>query len=118
MIVMRAFSFSWCGCASLLLLAVSLNQDVQAAFEQRVGVAQIDVTPDYPIRLSGFGGRRTESEGVTLRIWAKAVAFADEQLGPAILIAADNLCVPDAVTREVARRLSPKVGLRPERLTI
>ena len=41
----------------------------------RVGVAAVDITPDYPVRLSGFGFRRTESEGVTQRIWAKALAF-------------------------------------------
>src|SRR5690349_595494 len=32
----------------------------------KVGVAQVDITPtQYPVRLSGFGFRRTESEGVT-----------------------------------------------------
>ena len=40
----------------------------------RVGVARVDVTPSYPIRLNGFGGRREESEGVGLQIWAKALA--------------------------------------------
>src|SRR5690349_2921310 len=64
-----------------------------------VGVAQVDITPDYPIRLSGFGFRRTESEGVTGRVWAKALAFPDKKEGPAILIAVDNLCVPDEITR-------------------
>src|SRR5688572_11963675 len=84
----------------------------------RVGVAQDDITPDYPVRLSGFGFRRTESEGVNDRIFAKALVFADDQLGPAILITADNLCVPDAITSEIARRLGPKTGLKRERLTI
>src|SRR5688500_20226626 len=37
-----------------------------------VGVAQVDITPDYPVRLSGFGFRRVESEGITDSIWAKA----------------------------------------------
>ena len=27
-----------------------------------VGVAQIDITPSYAVRLSGFGGRRTRGE--------------------------------------------------------
>lgn len=83
-----------------------------------VGAAQRDITPDYPVRLSGFGFRRTESEGVTQRIWAKALAFADEKQGPAILITADNLCVPDDITAEIARRLGPKTGLKRERLAI
>lgn len=83
-----------------------------------VGAARIDITPDYPVRLSGFGFRRAESEGVTQRIWAKALVFSDETEGPAVLITAENLCVPDEVRLEVARRLAAKIGLRPERLTI
>ncbi len=88
------------------------------AADLRVGVARVDITPDYPVRLSGFGFRRAESEGVTQRIWAKAIAFADGQNGPAILITTDNLGVPDAMTQEVANRLAPQIGLRRERLTI
>jgi hypothetical protein len=44
------------------------------ADEVHVGLSAVDITPDYPVRLSGFGFRRTESEGVTQRIWAKAIA--------------------------------------------
>ncbi len=106
-----------------ILSAILCLLDARAAANsapliQPVGVAQIDITPEYPVRLSGFGFRRTESEGVTQRIWAKALAFPNDQEGPALLITADNLCVPDTVTQEVARRLAAKVGLRRERLTI
>ena len=30
----------------------------------RIGVARIDIAPDCPVRLHGYGGRRTNSEGV------------------------------------------------------
>jgi hypothetical protein len=43
-----------------------------------VGVAAVDITPNYPVRLSGFGFRKTESEGVTQHIFAKALAIGDE----------------------------------------
>src|SRR5205814_133090 len=93
---------------------------VAGAEEQglKVGVAKVDITPDYPVRLSGFGFRRTESEGVTQKVWAKALAFADDKEGPALIITADNLCVPDDITQEVARRLGAREGLKKERLTI
>jgi putative membrane-bound dehydrogenase-like protein len=89
----------------------------QAADTLRVGVASADITPDYPIRLNGYGFRRTESEGVTHPIFAKALAIADEQQGPALLITTDNLCVPDGITKTVAERLK-KFGVKLERLTI
>ena len=53
----------------------SLRAMTAAAEGYRVGVAKVDITPDYPIRLNGFGSRRAESEGVTQRIWAKALAI-------------------------------------------
>jgi putative membrane-bound dehydrogenase-like protein len=80
-----------------------------------VGVAAVDSTPSYPVRLSGFGFRRTESEGVTQQIWAKALAIGDEE--PAVLIAVDNLGVPAYMVEDVAKRLK-KAGVKPERLAV
>jgi putative membrane-bound dehydrogenase-like protein len=80
-----------------------------------VGVARVDITPTYPVRLSGFGFRRTESEGVTQRIWAKALAVGDEE--PAVLIAVDNLGVPDYMVEGLAHGLGPK-GVRRDRLAV
>jgi hypothetical protein len=83
-----------------------------------VGVAQIDITPDYPVRLSGFGFRRTESEGITHRIWAKSLAIGDEKLGPAVLLTVENKGVSLEICAEVARRVSAKTGLSTNRFTV
>src|SRR4051812_9349231 len=82
-----------------------------------VGVAVVDITPDYPVRLSGFGFRRAESEGVTEKIWAKALAFHDDKDGPAIIVTADILAISDEITSEVTRRLEKKIGLKRERFS-
>jgi putative membrane-bound dehydrogenase-like protein len=81
-----------------------------------VGVARVDITPGYPVRLSGFAFRRAESEGITQRIWAKALAIDDGR--PAVLLTVDNLGVPAAVVEEVAHRLERRAGLRPDRLAV
>jgi putative membrane-bound dehydrogenase-like protein len=83
----------------------------------RVGVAQVDITPGHPIRLNGFGGRRTESEGVYQRIHARALAIEDDSKEPALLMTVDVLGIPDDIRAEVAKRLQ-KAGLKPERLAI
>ncbi|HVW37000.1 MAG TPA: neutral/alkaline non-lysosomal ceramidase N-terminal domain-containing protein, partial [Pirellulales bacterium] len=82
------------------------------------GVAAVDITPNYPVRLSGFGFRREESEGVTERIWAKALSIGSDEQGPAVVLAVDNCGVPDAVVEEVARRLKAASGLPRERLAV
>jgi hypothetical protein len=84
-----------------------------------VGVAKIDVTPDYPVRLPGYAGRTTESEGVLQRLWAKALAIGgDEGDGPALLLTLDNCGAPQNVTDRVAEILAEKAGVRPERVVI
>src|SRR5436190_10614864 len=78
---------------SLLPLFLLLASSLPAmAEEYRVGVAKMDITPSYAIRLSGFGSRRIESEGVTQKIWAKALVFMDKE--PAVLLTVDSIGIP------------------------
>src|SRR5437870_11500175 len=82
----------------------------------RVGVARIDITPDYPIRLTGYAVRKTESEGVEQRLWAKALAIGSDEDAQAILLTVDNCGVSALIIDEVAARLKTKAGLPRERL--
>lgn len=68
-----------------------------------VGVAEIDITPEEPIRLTGYGSRTAPSEGVRGKLWAKALAFGDRR--PSVLIVADLVGVSRELTEDVARRL-------------
>lgn len=72
------------------------------------GAAKVDITPEYPIRLSGYGARTTESEGIGQRLWAKALAFGQTQDDTAVLVTVDNVGVPGTVTEEVYKRVSAK----------
>lgn len=84
-----------------------------------VGVAKVDVTPDYPVRLPGYASRKTESEGVLQHVWAKALAMGgDEGDGPAVMLTMDNCGVPRNVARAVAVRLKTAAGIKPQRLVI
>lgn len=83
-----------------------------------IGLAKIDVTPDGPIRMMGYGSRKTESEGVAQKLWAKALAIGSDQQGPAVLITVDNCAVPGYLTEEVGQRLKRKAGIARERFVI
>lgn len=82
-----------------------------------VGVAKVDITPDYPIHLTGYGNRQTESEGVEQKIWARALAIG-EGADAAVLVTVDNLGVPGYLTDDVANRLQRQAQLRPEQFAI
>jgi neutral ceramidase len=63
-----------------------------------VGVAAVDVTPDYPVRLSGYGSRRDFHKGISQRIYAKALAFsAEKESAAAVIVTVDNCGVPQSM---------------------
>ena len=82
------------------------------------GVAKVDITPAYPIRLCGYAVRKSESEGVAQRLWAKAIALGSDADGPALLITVDNTGVPASLRDEVVKRLQKRKGIRPERVAL
>ena len=103
----------------LLIVLFSHTQFLPAATAvPSVGVARIDITPHYPIRLSGYGNRRSESEGVTQHLWAKALAIGNDEDGPAVLITVDNCGVPGTIREAVLRRLNGKTHVAPDRFAI
>jgi hypothetical protein len=83
----------------------------------QIGVARIDITPTYPIRLSGYAVRKTESTNAVQKLWAKALAIGSDREGPALLITVDNCGVPKHVRDEVVARLQKK-GIDPSRVAI
>ena len=98
--------------------AQSVSAELSAENVYDVGVAQVDITPAYPIRLNGFGGRREESAGVTQRIWAKAIAIGKDSDNPAVLLTVDSLGVRMTMVNEVAARLRKKAGIRRDRVAL
>lgn len=84
-----------------------------------VGVARVDITPEGPIRLAGYGNRnKTESEGVIHRLGAKALAFGSDAQGTSILITVDLIGIPGHITAKLAEQLSKKIGIDPAQLAI
>src|SRR5262249_39796205 len=70
-----------------------------------VGMVRVDVTPITPIRMSGFGNRATESEGVAQKLYARAIAIGDGK-DASVLVAVDCLGIPGSITDEVADKAS------------
>ena len=99
--------------AAVILLAGPAPAAPPAGY--RAGVAKVDITPDHPIRLNGFGFRRTESDGIYQRIHARALAIDTGDGSPAVLLTADVLGIPADVYGELARRLA-KAGVKKGRL--
>lgn len=107
-----ALSFLVCCFATAVSSAADSGQVYQ------VGVAKQDITPRYPVRLNGFGFRRTESEGVTQPIYAKALAISGDEEGPVVLVTLDSLGVRESHVDEAAQRLEKRFGVPRERIAV
>lgn len=100
----------------LFLLAFSALAGPAAA-DWKAGAARVDITPDYPVRLSGYGNRTDEHEGVIRRIHARALALSWKDEKPMVIITVDNCGVPATLREEVVNALK-KDGIVDERLAV
>lgn len=88
--------------AHLLLTGISallLTSTLQA--EWKAGAARVNITPAEPVRLSGYGSRSTEHEGVEMKLHAKALALTWDKDEPVVILTVDNCGVPAAMRAEV-----------------
>lgn len=77
-----------------------------------IGVASIDITPEGPIRLTGYANRgNREAKEAIHRLAAKAMAFGSDDQERSILITVDLVGIPGRITAELADRLSAKTGI-------
>ena len=70
------------------------------------GVEKIDITPERPIWLSGYGNRNHPSTGIRTRLWAKALAIKDDRNQEALIITTDLIGLPRVITDVVSARLA------------
>ncbi len=85
---------------------------------REVGVAKIDITPDFPVRLNGYYGRNAEATNAAQHIFAKALAIGSDKEGPAIIITIDNCIIPRMVREQVVERLIKKAYIEPSRVAL
>jgi len=93
--------------------SVSRVTIARAAVENgwRAGVAQIVITPDKPMWMTGYGGRTKPAEGRETDLYAKATALRDRNGRTAVFISTDLIGVPIKMVRAVSRTIKERFGL-------
>ena len=95
----------------------SLALPSAAQAEWKAGASKVNITPSYTVRLSGYGSRTTENEGVKVEIWAKALALSWNDGPPSIILTVDNCGVPGSLRSQVLALLKSD-GVLDDRLAI
>jgi neutral ceramidase len=98
--------------------AILLFSAIAGAAEYTAGVARLDITPGRPIRMAGYAAREKLSEGVEMRLWAKALAIEDPKGKRLVLVTTDLIGLPRTVTDVVGARLEKEYGLERSRLVL
>ncbi len=83
-----------------------------------IGLSRVDVTPAYPVRLSGYAARTKEATGVALPIYVRGMAFGGQGEPPTVVLSVENCGVPGHMREEVLRRLAGRTEVKPERFTV
>ncbi len=101
-----------------LLLSFVPPANTYASDTYDVGISVVDITPDYPIRLNGFGNRREESEGVSQPIHARAMAISQGDQPPLVLVVLDSLGIRTPMVDAAAARLAETHNLPRKNLAV
>src|SRR5688572_12400004 len=85
-----------------------------------VGVARVDITPELPIRLSGYqgGARQAETNRIERRLFARALAIGSDQQKPVVLITVEVIGLSEELSSAVAAALRASHGLERECVAI
>lgn len=76
----------------------------------RLGVSSVNITPDKPAIMSGYGARETPSVGVHDSLYASAFYFTGKKVKN-LLITADLLWFPSAFAEELKGLISSKMNI-------
>ncbi|MFO0943755.1 MAG: neutral/alkaline non-lysosomal ceramidase N-terminal domain-containing protein, partial [Pirellulales bacterium] len=103
------WSYSLVVAVALLFASACSGQTWQA------GLAKLDITPDEPLRLSGYAARQEPSDGVADRLALRVLVLRNsasrdhdqtaEPAKPLVLVSMDAIAVPASFTVELAKWL-------------
>ncbi len=102
----------------VLLVSISAVLQTKTANSQDFGFAKVEITPEKPIRLSGYGSRRVPSEGVDEKLFVRAMAVQDEQDRKRILVSVESIGFPGVLTQEIFAAVNTRHKIQREDLVV
>jgi neutral ceramidase len=82
------------------------------------GAAKVDITPQEPIWLAGYGGRSKPSEVVIQHMFLKALALRDEAGKTSVIVTSDLVGLSPSMVETIVRRALQEYGLARDRLIL
>src|ERR1700722_5566087 len=111
----QLLAWATCTCLALLLGGV---EAIAAEPEWKVGLAQVKITPERPVQMSGYASRTKPFEKVAADLYVKALVLEDRDGHRAVLVTSDLLGFPAEVAEPICERLQKKIGLKREQILL
>ena len=90
------------------------GEDADTTCEWRAGVASTVITPQSPLRMSGYAARKEPAEGTEQELFAKALVLEDRQGRRLLMLTMDLIGVSERLRDSVAAQVEARYGLPPE----
>ncbi len=103
-----------CIALAVLFLLFSFFDQVPALADKpvEIGVSRTDITPEYPVRLTGYGNRTTVFDSVEQKLWAKALVIGQKGKPTMVWITLDLVGFPGFFADALYARLAKTMGLQ------
>lgn len=99
---------------SLSPLAAAAEPGSEKSLEWKAGAASAKITPEKPLRMAGYAGRKEPAEGTEQDLYAKALAVEDQQGNRVVFLTLDLIGVIDRLRSDVTSQIQEKYKLPPE----
>jgi hypothetical protein len=86
--------------------------------EWKVGLAQVKITPERPVVMSGYASRTKPFEKVNTDLYAKALVLEDRNGHRAVIVTSDLLGFPAEVAEPICERIEKKTGLKRDQILL
>ena len=98
---------------SILSLLFLFDQRVaKARGPIEIGVSRVDITPDHPVRLTGYGARKNVFDSVEQKLWAKALVLGKKGKPTMVWITLDLIGFKGDFADVLYARLVQRIGLK------
>ncbi|MES2793596.1 MAG: neutral/alkaline non-lysosomal ceramidase N-terminal domain-containing protein [Planctomycetota bacterium] len=96
---------------STLLLILCCGQTARSESNWQVGIATAKITPEKPVWMAGYAGRKGPSEGVVGDLFAKAMVIQDDQGQRIVIVTTDLISIPRQLREELEVEIKEKFQL-------
>jgi hypothetical protein len=101
-----------------LALLLGGSDATAAESEWKVGLAQIKITPERPVLMSGYASRTKPFEKVNTDLYAKALVLEDRDGHRGVIVTSDLLGFPADVAEPICERIQKKIGLKRDQILL